>query len=84
MTSRSAHIIMADAADGEDGFAQWIEENKIKRQRLNLAPNRLRGFFKRFRYVVVSSAARDALRIHGSTYAAKDFVEILIGKQRRS
>jgi hypothetical protein len=84
MTRTAAHIVMAETADGDDGFAQWIEDNKIKRQRLNLAPNRLRGFFKKFRYVVVSSAAKDALGIHGSTYNAKDFVEILVGKQRRS
>lgn len=75
---------MAPTADGEDGFAQWIESNKVKRQRLNLAPNRLRGFFKKFRYVVVSPQAKAALRVHGSTYTTKDFVEILIANQRRS
>lgn len=84
MTRQSVHIVIDETADGKDGFAQWIDGNKIHKKRLNLAPNILRGFFKRFKYVIVSPAVQNVLGIGNSTYAAKDFVEILIANQRRS
>lgn len=84
MGTNSVHIVMMPTEDGRDGFAQWLANNKLHRKRLNGSQNSLRKFFKKFRYVVISPEACDALRIHQSVYTAKDFAEILIANQRRS